>query len=134
MEKLFGNQYLSIFLHDPTHKTRELQWPDVVPSADFRPGLAEVARLARQHRVEALGADNRLVRTRRPTALAWSGNLLFNGLSELGGSRLVVVESPDAMNRMGATALVANAVPPTNLTSQFFPTTGEARAWATQPL
>ncbi|RZK17782.1 MAG: hypothetical protein EOO56_17240 [Hymenobacter sp.] len=61
-------------------------------------------------------------------------NLIFKGLSELGGRRLAVVESLDAMNRMGVTAIVANVIPNTKLTSQFFATIEEARAWATAPL
>lgn len=134
MEKLFSNQYLTIFLHRTPHHTIELQWLDFVPSADFRRGIEEVARLAQQHQVKALIADNRLLRALRPTDLEWGGNLVFGGLSERGGRRLAVVESRDAMNRMGVTALVANVLPDTKLTSQFFATVEEARAWATAPL
>ena len=133
MEKLFSNQYLNIFLYRTPHKTLELQWLDFVPSADYRRGIEELSRLAHQHQAKALVADNRLLRALRPADLEWSGNLIFNGLSELGGRRLAVVESLDAMNRMGVTAMVANVIPNTKLTSQFFATIEEARAWATAP-
>jgi hypothetical protein len=134
MEKLFSNQYLNIFLHRKSHKTLELQWLDFVPSADFRRGIEELSSLAHQHQVKALIADNRLIRALRPVDLEWSGNLVFKGLSELGGRRFAVVESLDAMNRMGVTAMVASVIPDTKLTSQFFATIEEARAWATAPL
>lgn len=133
MEKLFSNQYLHIFLHSTLHKTIELQWLDFVPSADFRRGIEELSRLTHQHRAKALIADNRLLRALRPVDLEWSGNLIFKGLSELGGRRFAVVESLDAMNRMGVTAMVATVIPDTKLASQFFATIEEARTWATAP-
>lgn len=133
METLYSTQYLHIHLHSTTHKTLELQWLDFVPSADFRASLEELMRLARVHGAKALVADNRLLRALRQADLQWSGELVFRGLSELGGRRFAAVESLDAMNRMGITALVANVIPNTNLTSQFFATIEEARAWATAP-
>jgi hypothetical protein len=133
MEKLFSNQYLIVFLHRTSHKTLELQWLDFVPSADFRQGIEEVSRLVQQHQAKALIADNRLIRALRPVDLEWSGNLIFKGLSELGGHRFAAVESLDAINRMGVAAMVANVIPNTKLTSQFFATIEEARAWATAP-
>lgn len=133
METLFSTQYLHIHLHSTTHKTLELQWLDFVPSADFRASLEELMRLARVHGAKALVADNRLLRALRQADLQWSGELVFRGLSELGGRRFAAVESLDAMNRMGITALVASVIPDTKLTSQFFITIEEARAWATAP-
>lgn len=133
METLFSNQYLQIFLHRTSHKTLELQWLDFVPSADFRRGIEELSRQAHQHQAKALVADNRLLRALRPVDLEWGGNLIFKGLSELGGRRFAAVESLDAMNRMGVTAMVANVIPNTKLTSQFFATIEEARDWATAP-
>lgn len=128
METLFSSPYLRIFLHTTTHETIEIQWLDFVPSAELRAALEELMRLARQHRVLALLADNRLLRAIRPVDLAWSGDVVFKGLSELGGRRFAAVESLDAMNRMGVTALVASVIPDTKLTSQFFTTIEEARA------
>jgi hypothetical protein len=133
METLFSSPYLRIFLHTTTHQTIEIQWLDFVPSAELRAALEELMRLARQHRVLALLADNRLLRAIRPVDLAWSGDVVFKGLSELGGRRFAAVESLDAMNRMGVTALVASVIPDTKLTSQFFATIEEARAWAIAP-
>ena len=133
METLFSTQYLHILLHRTTHQTLELQWLDFVPSVDFRASLEELMRLARQYRAQALIADNRLLRALRQADLEWSGDLVFKGLSALGGRRFAVVESLDAMNRMGITALVTNVIPGTQLTSQVFATIDEARAWATAP-
>lgn len=133
METLFSSPYLRIFLHRTTHQTIEIQWLDFVPSANLRAALEELMRLARQHRVLALVADNRLLRAIRPVDLAWSGDVVLKGLSELGGRRFAAVESRDAMNRMGVTALIASVIPDTKLTSQFFTTIEEARAWATAP-
>jgi hypothetical protein len=134
METLFSTQYLRIHLHHTTHKTLELQWLDFVPSADFRTSILELMRLARQHHVQALIADNRLLRALRQADLQWSGDVVFKGLSDMGTQRFAAVESLDAMNRMGITSLVATVIPHTRLTSQFFNTIDEARAWATQPI
>lgn len=133
MEILFSTQYLRVFLHRTTHNTLELQWLDFVPSADFRAALPEVMRLARQHGVHALIADNRLLRALRQADLELGGELVFKGLSAIGGRRFAAVESLDAMNRMGVTALVVTVIPDTKLTSQFFATIEEARFWATAP-
>lgn len=133
MQTLYSNPYLHIYLHQTTHPTLELHWLDFVPSADFRSSMEELMRLARQHRAQALIADNRLLRALRQADLQWSGDLVFRGLSKLGCRRFAAVESLDAMNRMGITALVASVIPDTQLTSQFFATIEQARAWATAP-
>jgi hypothetical protein len=134
MQTLYSTPYLYIYLHQTTHATIELHWLDFVPSADFRASMEELMRLAHQYRAQALIADNRLLRALRQADLQWSGDLVFKGLSELGGRRFAAVESLDAMNRMGITALVATVIPNTHLTSQFFATIEEARSWATAPL
>jgi hypothetical protein len=134
METLLTTQYLRIFLHSTTHKTLELQWLDFVPSADFRASLQEAMRFARLHSARALIADNRLLRALRQADLEFGGELVFKGLSDMGGHRFAAVESLDAMNRMGVTALVASVIPSTKLASQFFTTIEQARAWATAPL
>lgn len=134
METLFSTPYLHIFLHRTTHQTLELQWLDFVPSADFRSSLVELMRLAQQQQAKALIADNRLLRALRQADLQWSGELVFEGLSKLGGKRFAAVESLDAMNRMGINALVTTVIPNTQLTSQFFASIEDARAWATSPL
>jgi hypothetical protein len=133
MQTLFSTPYVHIHLHQTTHPTLELQWLDFVPSADFRASLLELMRLARQYRAQALIADNRLLRALRQADLQWSGEFVLQGLSDLGGQRFAAVESLDAMNRMGVTSLVATVIPNTQLTSQFFATIEEARAWATSP-
>ena len=91
-------------------------------------------RLARQYQVRALIANNRFLRILRQADLQWNSDLVFKGLSELGGRRFAAVESLDAMNRMGVTALVATVIPDAELTSQFFATIEQARVWATAPL
>jgi hypothetical protein len=128
MDTLFSTQYLRILLHSTTHKTLELQWLDFVPSADFRLSLQEAMRLAREHGAKALIADNRLLRALRQADLEFGGELVFKGLSAMGGQHFAAVESLDAMNRMGVTALVASVIPNTNLASQFFTTIEQARA------
>ena len=133
MQTLYSTPYLLIYLHQTTHQTLELHWLNFVPSADFRAAIEELMRLARQHQAKALIADNRLLRALRQADLQWSGEAVFKGLSELGGRRFAAVESLDAMNRMGVTALVATVIPNTQLASQFFATIEEARAWATAP-
>ncbi|NML68020.1 hypothetical protein HHL22_22715 [Hymenobacter sp. RP-2-7] len=133
MTTLYQNSYLNILLHQTTHCTLELQWLNFVPSTDFRASIEELMRLMRQHQGKALVADNRLLRALRQADLEWSGDQVFNGMHKLGGQRFAVVESHDAMNRMGVNALVATVIPGTQLTSQYFDSIEAARHWATAP-
>lgn len=133
MEHLFSNSYINIYLHPGLPKTIEIQWLDFVPSADFRTSMREMVHLARQHQVTAWTADNRLIRALRTADLAWTGEEVLKPMAELGVRRLAVVESLDAMNRMGVTALFTDVIPGTQMTQRFFATMEEARAWAMEP-
>jgi hypothetical protein len=134
MDLLFSNPYINISLHPgPPHHTLEIQWLDFVPSADFRDSMREMLHLARLHQVKSWVVDNRLIRAMRTADLAWSGTEIILPMSDLGVRRFAGVESQDAMNRMGVTALLADVMPGTKITSRFFPTIEEARAWATEP-
>ncbi|MGI4733835.1 MAG: hypothetical protein ACRYG7_01510 [Janthinobacterium lividum] len=133
MEKLFSNQYVNISVYGTAHKTIELHWLDFVPSADFRTGMLELLRLTRLHRAQAWVADNRLIRALRPTDLAWAGTDVIVPMSESGVRRLAIVESQDAINRMGVNMMLTTTLPNTQLTNHFFPTMEEARAWANAP-
>lgn len=134
METLFHNQYLRVYLHRTSHLTLELQWLDFVPSTPFRAALQEIWRLLGEHPIKAMVADNRLLRAVRPADLEVAGELVMKRLSDLGGQRFAPIESLDAMNRMGVSALIASVIPNTQLTSQYFPTIEAARAWTTAPL
>ena len=134
METLFANAYLRVYLHRTTHLTLELQWLDFVPSTPFRAALQEIWRLLGEHRIKAMVADNRLLRAVRPADLTLAGELVMQRLSDLGGQRFAPIESLDAMNRMGVTALIASVIPNTHLTSQYFATIEDARTRAENPI
>jgi len=134
MELLFSNPYINIRLHRGAHPTLEIQWLDFVPSAEFRASMREMLHLAQRHQVKSWVVDNRLIRALRPTDLAWSGQEIIVPMSELGVRRLAGVESQDGMNRMGVTALLADVIPGTQMSSRFFANVEEARAWALAPL
>jgi hypothetical protein len=133
MEHLFSNSYIHIYLHQGPPRTIEIQWLDFVPSADYRAVLREMVRLARLHRVTAWAADNRLIRAIRPVDLAWTGEEVLKPMAELGVRRLGVVDSLDAINRMGVTALFSAVIPGTQMTQHFFASMEEARAWVMEP-
>ena len=134
MELLFSNPYINIRLHRGAHNTLEIQWLDFVPSTDFRTSMREMLHLAKVQQVKAWVVDNRLIRAMRTADLAWSGQEIILPMSELGVRRFAGVESQDGMNRMGVTALLADVIPDTRITSRFFATIEEARAWALEPL
>ncbi|MGI4867560.1 MAG: hypothetical protein ACRYFZ_26810 [Janthinobacterium lividum] len=134
MELLFSNSYINIRLHRSAHNTLEIQWLDFVPSADFRASMREMLHLAKQQQVKAWVVDNRLIRAMRTADLAWGGQEIIVPMSDLGVRRFAGVESQDGMNRMGVTALLADVIPGTKMTSRFFATVEEARAWAMEPL
>lgn len=134
MEVLFSNSYITIRLHRGTHNTLEIQWLDFVPSVDFRASMREMLYLAKLHQVKTWVVDNRLIRAMRTADLAWGGQEVIIPMNEMGVRRFAAVESQDAMNRMGVTALLADVLPGTQMTSRFFATVEEARAWAMEPL
>lgn len=134
MEPLFSSPYLNICLHRGSHNALEIQWLDFVPSTEFRASMREMLHLARLHQVKTWVVDNRLIRAMRTADLAWSGQEIILPMSELGVRRFAGVESRDGMNRMGVTALLADVIPGTQMTSRFFATIEEARAWAMEPL
>lgn len=135
MDLLFSTSYINISLHSgPSHKTIEIQWLDFVPSNELRTSMREMLHLARLHEAKAWIADNRLIRAMRTADLAWAGPEVIEPMSALGVRRFAAVESLDAMNRMGVTALLADVIPNTKMTHRFFPTIEEARAWATEAL
>lgn len=135
MNLLFSNPYINIRLHPaPPHNTLEIQWLDFVPSTEFRASMREMLHQARLHQVKSWVVDNRLLRAMRTADLAWAGTEVLTPMSELGVRRFAGVESQDAMNRMGVTALLADVLPGSRITQRFFPTVEQARAWATEPL
>jgi hypothetical protein len=134
MEELFSTPYITIRLHRGSHKTIEIQWLDFVPSTEFRASMRELLYLAKRHQVKAWVVDNRLTWAMRTADLAWGGQEVIPPMGELGVQRLAGVESQDGLNRMGVTALLADVLPGTNITSRFFSTLEEARAWARGPL
>ena len=122
MEKLFSTQYVNISLHRTTHNTIELHWLDFVPSADFRATMLELLRLARLHGVQAWVADNRLIRALRPVDLEWAGSDVIVPMGESGVRRLAIVESQDAINRMGVNSMLPPPFPTPSLpTTSFSP-------------
>lgn len=134
MELLYSSPYINIRLFPgPPHNTLEIEWLNFVPSADFRASMRQMLHLAQLHRVQSWVVDNRLLRAMRTADLAWAGPEVIQPMSELGVQRMAGVESLDAMNRMGVTALLADVIPGTQITSRFFATLEEARAWATAP-
>lgn len=132
MELLYTNPYINIRLLPGAHNTIEIQWLDFVPSSELRASMREMLHLVRVHQATAWVADNRLIRAMRTADLAWAGPEVLEPMSELGVRRFATVESLDAMNRMGVTALFADVIPNTKLTQRFFKTIEEARAWATE--
>lgn len=133
MELLYSNAYINIrLLPGPPHNTIEIQWLDFVPSTDFRACMRQMLHLAQLHHAKGWVVDNTLFRAMRTADLAWSGTEVLLPMSELGVRRLAGVESHDAMNRMGVTALLADVIPGTQIANRFFPTVEEARAWATE--
>ncbi|MGI4866530.1 MAG: hypothetical protein ACRYFZ_21585 [Janthinobacterium lividum] len=133
MKKLYASSHLNVYLHEGPPTTVELEWLDFANSDELRRNILEGLRLAQLHRAQSWLADNRLLRAIRPKDFEWMGPAIITPLNELGVKRIAVVESQDAINRMGVTAFLSSVVPDTNITTQYFTTAEEARAWSAQP-
>ena len=133
VKQLYSSPHLNVYLHEGPHNTVELEWLDFANSEELRHNILEGLRLAQLHRAKSWLADNRLLRAIRPKDFEWMGPAIIEPLDQLGVKRIAVVESADAINRMGVTAFLASVVPGTGITTQYFATAEEARAWSAQP-
>jgi len=134
VKQLYASPHLNVYLHEGPHNTVELEWLDFANSDELRRNILEGLRLAQLHRAKCWLADNRLLRAIRPKDFEWMGPAIITPLDQLGVRRIAVVESQDAINRMGVTAFLAATVPGTGIATQYFATPEAARAWVAQSL
>ena len=116
--------------HDPAGATLETEWLGFVNSEQLRTSLTEALRLARQHRVKGWVANNTLLRTIRPADQDWINQEWFPEFAKLGVRRLAIVESQDALNRMGITTIMQRATEHIPFDTQYFTDVAAARRWA----
>jgi len=116
--------------HDPAGATLETEWLGFVNSEQLRSSLTEALRLARQHRVKGWVANNTLLRTIRPADQDWINQVWFPEFAKLGVRRLAIIESQDALNRMGITNIIQRATEHIPFDTQYFSDATAARRWA----
>jgi hypothetical protein len=116
--------------HDPAGATLETEWLDFANSEQLRSSLTEALRLARQHRVKGWVGNNTLLRTIRPADQDWINQVWFPEFAKLGVGRLAIVESQDALNRMGITNIIQRATEHIPFDTQYFSDATAARRWA----
>ncbi len=116
--------------HDPAGATIETEWLGFVNSEQLRAALTEALRLARQHGAKGWIANNTLLRTIRPADQDWINQEWFPEFSKLGMRRLAIVESQDALNRMGITTIMQRATEHIPFDTQYFTDAAAARRWA----
>jgi hypothetical protein len=116
--------------HDPVGATLETEWLDFVNSEQLRSVLTETLRLGRQHRVRGWIANNTLLRTIRPADQDWMSEQWFPEFAKLGVQRMAIVESQDALNRMGINTIMQRAVQHVPFDTQYFAEAAQARHWA----
>jgi hypothetical protein len=116
--------------HDAAGATLETEWLGFVNSEQLRASLTEALRLARLHRVKGWVANNTLLRTIRPADQDWINQVWFPEFSKLGVRRLAIIESQDALNRMGISNIIQRATEHIPFDTQYFSNADEARRWA----
>lgn len=116
--------------HDPAGATLETEWLGFVNSEQLRTSLTEALRLARQHHTKGWIANNTLLRTIRPADQDWINKEWFPEFAKLGVRRLAIVESQDALNRMGITNIIQRATEHIPFDTQYFSDVTTARRWA----
>jgi hypothetical protein len=129
MPVVYRTSYLLLH-HDPISNVLETDWQGFVNSEQLRVSLAEVLRLARQHRIRGYIANNTLLRTIRPADQDWINEHWFPEFAKLGVQRLAVVLSQDGMNRMGVDNIMQRATAHIPFDTQHFASADEARRWA----
>jgi len=130
MKKLYTSAAINLYLHMGAHTGLELEWLDFVNSNDLRQSLTEALRLAKEHHIKSWIADNRLIRAVRPIDFEWMGEHIIPPLHQLGVRRMAVIESTDAVNRMGVNRFLQTVLPATAIELRYFQSVPEARLWA----
>jgi hypothetical protein len=116
--------------HHPAAATLETEWLGFVNSEQLRGSLTEALRLGRQHRVQGWVANNTLLRTIRPADQDWINQQWFPEFAKLGVQRLAIIESQDALNRMGIATIMQRATAHAPFDTQYFAGAEQARRWA----
>jgi hypothetical protein len=116
--------------HEPAGATLETEWLGFVNSEQLRSSLTEALRLARQHQVKGWVANNTLLRTIRPADQDWINQVWFPEFAKLGVRRLAIIESQDALNRMGISTIMQRATEHIPFDTQYFTAAPAARHWA----
>ena len=116
--------------HEPAGATLETSWLGFANSEQLRSSLTEALRLARQLRVKGWVANNTLLRTIRPADQDWINQVWFPEFAKLGVKRLAIIESQDALNRMGITTIMQRATEHIPFDTQYFTDAAAARRWA----
>ena len=116
--------------HDAAGATLETEWLGFANSEQLRSSLLEALRLARLHRVKGWVANNTLLRTIRPADQDWINQEWFPEFAKLGVRRLAIVESQDALNRMGISNIIQRATAHIPFDTQYFAEADQARRWA----
>jgi len=129
MPILYQTSFLQLH-HHAAGATLETEWLDFVNSEQLRTALNEALRLARQYRVQGWIANNTLLRTLRPADQDWINQTWFPEFAKLGVKRLAIVESQDALNRMGISNIMQRATAHAPFDTQYFADAEQARRWA----
>jgi hypothetical protein len=116
--------------YEPAEATLETDWLGFVNSEQLRSSLTEALRLARQHQVKGWVANNTLLRTIRPADQDWINQVWFPEFARLGVKRLAIIESQDALNRMGITTIMQRATEHIPFDTQYFTDATAGRQWA----
>jgi hypothetical protein len=116
--------------HQAAGATLETEWLGFVNSEQLRAALTEALRLGRQHRVQGWVANNTLLRTIRPADQDWINEVWFPEFAKLGVQRLAIIESQDALNRMGISTIMQRATAHVPFDTDYFTDADQARRWA----
>jgi hypothetical protein len=116
--------------HYVTGAALETEWLGFTNSEQLRAALTEALRLGRQHHVLGWVANNTLLRTIRPADQDWINQVWFPEFAKLGVKRLAIVESQDALNRMGISTIMQRATAHAPFDTQYFADADQARRWA----
>ncbi|MCC2547278.1 hypothetical protein LJY25_12550 [Hymenobacter sp. BT175] len=129
MPAVYNSSTLRIHLY-PDQSILETEWLDFAQGEVLRSGYSEAIRLARQHGVRGWVANQKNMRTIRPTDQDWIAEHIMPSLRQLGLLRIGIVSSDDALNRMGIKSILARC--PLGIDMQFFPDAVAARQWVSE--
>lgn len=128
MSELYTSPYIRVS-YDAATQLLEAEWLGFVNTTQLRSELEGLLTAARGRRIRGYLFNHKKMRTIRPADQEWMATQWFTAFARLGVPRMAIVESDDALNRMGTNHVVQRATCGPAVEVRCFNSATQARLW-----